>query len=73
MSAKRATNAHLTSGTPSLSGQESGVGGFPARAGSNGTAHAERLGMLFEQSPSFMAVLEGPTHVIVQANPNYLR
>jgi signal transduction histidine kinase/CheY-like chemotaxis protein len=35
--------------------------------------HAEMLAMLFEQSPSFMAILEGPTHRIVRANANYLR
>jgi signal transduction histidine kinase len=34
---------------------------------------ADLLAILFEQSPSFMAVLEGPTHRIVQANANYLR
>jgi signal transduction histidine kinase/CheY-like chemotaxis protein len=31
------------------------------------------LSMLFEQSPSFMAILEGPTHRFVQANASYLR
>ncbi|WP_438396519.1 ATP-binding protein [Caballeronia sp. DA-9] len=34
---------------------------------------AELLTTLFEQSPSFMAILEGPTHRIVRANANYLR
>jgi PAS domain S-box-containing protein len=33
----------------------------------------ERLTRMFEQAPSFMAVLEGPEHRIVQANPAYLR
>ncbi|MDM0033435.1 ATP-binding protein [Variovorax sp. J22P271] len=56
-----------------MSEPKSGVGGFPDRAAPQRAARAERLGMLFEQSPSFMALLEGPTHVIVQANPNYLR
>ena len=34
---------------------------------------AQQLALLFEQSPSFMAILEGADHVIVQANANYLR
>ncbi|GKT13378.1 PAS domain-containing protein [Acidovorax sp. SUPP2522] len=33
----------------------------------------ERFAQLFEQSPSFMAMLEGPEHRIVLANPGYLR
>ena len=33
----------------------------------------ERFAMLFEQSPSFMAMLEGPEHRITLANPNYLQ
>lgn len=33
----------------------------------------ERLAQLFDQSPSFMAMLRGPTHVFEMANPNYLR
>lgn len=36
-------------------------------------AQAAQLAMLFDQSPSFMAVLEGPSHVMVQANASYLR
>ena len=32
-----------------------------------------RLRELFEQSPSFIAVLEGPEHVFRSANPSYLR
>ena len=32
----------------------------------------ERLAQLFEQSPSFMAMLDGPSHVIRLANPSYL-
>ena len=33
----------------------------------------ERFAQLFEQAPSFMAMLEGPEHRIVLANPSYLR
>ncbi|SDD77071.1 PAS domain S-box-containing protein [Paracidovorax valerianellae] len=33
----------------------------------------ERFAQLFEQSPSFMAMLEGPDHRIALANPGYLR
>ena len=33
----------------------------------------ESLRRLFEQAPSFMAMLEGPSHRFVMANPNYLR
>ncbi|GKT24500.1 PAS domain-containing protein [Acidovorax sp. SUPP3334] len=33
----------------------------------------ERFAHLFEQSPSFMAMLEGPDHRITLANPGYLR
>lgn len=33
--------------------------------------HQTRLASLFLQSPSFMAVLEGPDHVFVNANPTY--
>ncbi|KQP17804.1 ATP-binding protein [Pseudorhodoferax sp. Leaf267] len=33
----------------------------------------ESLRRLFQQAPSFMAMLEGPEHRIVMANPNYLR
>lgn len=46
-----------------------------------GKVHAERalvqeresLQRLFQQAPSFMAMLEGPEHRIVMANPNYLQ
>jgi len=34
---------------------------------------AASLAMLFEQSPSFMAILEGPDHRFVHANASYLR
>ena len=33
----------------------------------------ERLARLFEQSPSFMAMLQGPTHRYELANPNYMK
>jgi PAS domain S-box-containing protein len=33
----------------------------------------ESLRRLFEQAPSFMAMLEGPSHRFVMANPNYRR
>ena len=33
----------------------------------------ERMALLFEQSPGFMAMLSGPTHEIVLANPSYER
>ncbi len=33
----------------------------------------ERFAQLFEQAPSFMAMLEGPQHRIELANPSYLR
>ncbi|APW35905.1 hybrid sensor histidine kinase/response regulator [Rhodoferax koreense] len=33
----------------------------------------ERLAQLFEQAPSFMAMLRGPQHRIELANPSYLR
>ncbi len=32
-----------------------------------------RLARLFEQAPSFMAMLDGPSHVISLANPNYMK
>ena len=32
-----------------------------------------RLGQMFEQSPSFIAMLEGPDHVFTFANPMYMR
>ena len=33
---------------------------------------SERLSQMFEQAPTFMAVLRGPTHVFELANPEYL-
>jgi PAS domain S-box-containing protein len=33
----------------------------------------DRLAQLFEQSPTFMALLEGPQHRIAIANPGYMR
>ena len=33
------------------------------------TSERERLAQLFQQAPSFMALLEGPTHVFTLANP----
>jgi PAS domain S-box-containing protein len=33
----------------------------------------ERLARLFEQSPSFMAMIQGPTHRYELANPNYTK
>ncbi len=33
----------------------------------------ERLARLFEQSPGFMAMLDGPSHTISLANPKYLQ
>ncbi|MEO7940984.1 MAG: ATP-binding protein [Burkholderiaceae bacterium] len=33
----------------------------------------ERLARLFEQSPGFMAMLDGPSHVFSLVNPNYLK
>lgn len=33
----------------------------------------QRLAELFEQAPSFMALLRGPEHVVEFANPNYMR
>jgi PAS domain S-box-containing protein len=33
----------------------------------------ERLAALFDQAPTFMALLEGPEHVFVLANPSYMR
>src|SRR3954467_2093288 len=32
----------------------------------------ERFARLFEQAPTFMAMLQGPAHVIQLANPNYM-
>ncbi|MEO5698035.1 MAG: ATP-binding protein, partial [Burkholderiaceae bacterium] len=32
-----------------------------------------RMARLFEQAPSFMALLDGPSHVISLANPNYMK
>jgi PAS domain S-box-containing protein len=36
------------------------------------TVERERFGALFNQAPSFMAMLEGPNHVVTLANPAYL-
>jgi PAS domain S-box-containing protein len=36
-------------------------------------ADRQRLAQLFEQAPTFMAVLRGPQHVFELANPGYLR
>ncbi|MGE4239836.1 PAS domain-containing protein [Ramlibacter sp.] len=33
----------------------------------------ERLARMFEQAPSFMALLEGPSHRVVLANPRYVK
>lgn len=33
----------------------------------------ERLAQLFEQTPGFMAMLDGPSHVFSLVNPNYLK
>lgn len=33
----------------------------------------ERLAQLFQQSPGFMAMLDGPSHVFSLVNPNYLK
>jgi len=33
----------------------------------------ERFAQLFEQAPTFMVMLSGPSHVIELANPNYMR
>ena len=37
------------------------------------TAERERFAQLFEQAPTFMAMLRGPEHRIELANPGYLR
>ncbi len=37
------------------------------------TAERERFAQLFEQAPTFMTVLRGPTHVFELANPGYMR
>ena len=37
------------------------------------TAERERFAQLFEQAPTFMCVLRGPTHVYELANPGYMR
>ena len=36
-------------------------------------AEREQLGLMFEQAPSFMALLRGPTHIFERVNPSYLR
>jgi signal transduction histidine kinase/ActR/RegA family two-component response regulator len=45
------------------------VAGRPRRASSEAAYFAR----LFEQAPSFMAILRGPAHVFELANPNYLK
>lgn len=45
----------------------------PAQTYSGHGEKLESLSMLFEQSPSFMAILEGPDHRFVQANSSYQR
>jgi PAS domain S-box-containing protein len=42
------------------------------RADQARAAEAERLLQMFEQAPNFIAVLSGPEHVYVHANPAYL-
>ena len=37
------------------------------------SAERERFAQLFEQAPTFMCVLRGPTHVYELANPGYMR
>ncbi|WP_425999199.1 sensor histidine kinase [Caulobacter sp. DWR1-3-2b1] len=37
------------------------------------TAERENLAQLFEQAPTFMAMLKGPEHRIERANPGYMR
>ncbi len=37
------------------------------------TAERARFAQLFEQAPTFMTVLRGPTHVFELANPGYMR
>ena len=37
------------------------------------TAERERFAQLFEQAPTFMTVVRGPTHVFELANPGYMR
>jgi len=37
------------------------------------TAERERFAQLFEQAPTFMCVLRGPTHLYELANPGYMR
>jgi two-component sensor histidine kinase len=44
-----------------------------ARANLELNSEAERLRTLFEQAPSFMAVLRGPDHRFELANPGYMR
>jgi len=43
------------------------------RADKRNTAERQRLAQMFEQGPSFMALLHGPDHLIQFANPSYLR
>ncbi len=44
-----------------------------ARAEAALRAGEARLAQMFEQAPTFMALLEGPEHRFVQANPGYMR
>jgi two-component sensor histidine kinase len=44
-----------------------------AQANAELNSEAERLRALFEQAPSFMAVLRGPDHRFELANPGYMR
>jgi signal transduction histidine kinase len=37
------------------------------------TAERERFAQLFQQAPTFMTVLRGPTHVFELANPGYMK
>jgi PAS domain S-box-containing protein len=43
------------------------------RADRRNAAERQRLAQMFEQGPSFMALLDGPEHRIQFANPSYLR
>jgi PAS domain S-box-containing protein len=44
---------------------------FPAAADPRDQSERERLARMFEQAPSFMALLDGPSHRFVLANPKY--
>jgi len=43
------------------------------RASQRNAAERQRLAQMFEQGPSFMALLQGPDHRIELANPSYLK